>query len=238
MTQAQFTRFLDAVGRTRADLFVLEGQAREPVRGVDWRDAMLFCRWAGLTLPERVPVGVRLPRGYDGEAGTETPRRARGGLLVRGELQPTASPRGLLALHEEPGESLGAPPRPRQRRGMDARQLLQDARGSTARRQCTDLRWQQQPSTTRWQRGTHRRTPSFRQAAQGARAAVPVRWFPTDPSSPVNRRQRSSRRFQALSNTPHASRGSSPRRDGRDGEPDEKPVMLGEILPEELRKSG
>lgn len=51
VTQAQFTRFLDAVGRTRADLFVLEGQAREPVRGVDWRDAMLFCRWAGLTLP-------------------------------------------------------------------------------------------------------------------------------------------------------------------------------------------
>ncbi|MCB9881904.1 MAG: SUMF1/EgtB/PvdO family nonheme iron enzyme [Planctomycetes bacterium] len=51
LTQAQFTRYLRATGRTREELFVLEGPERHPVIGADWRDAMGFCRWADLTLP-------------------------------------------------------------------------------------------------------------------------------------------------------------------------------------------
>ncbi|MCB9883502.1 MAG: SUMF1/EgtB/PvdO family nonheme iron enzyme [Planctomycetes bacterium] len=51
ITQAQYTKFLEATGRSREIMLVDSGPPRQPVGGIDWRDAKVFCDWAGLELP-------------------------------------------------------------------------------------------------------------------------------------------------------------------------------------------
>ena len=78
ITTGQYRRFCVATGTRRGEHAV--GPTVEPARGMPWRDAAEYCRWAGLSLPTeaqwefaaRGTDGRRFPWGdYEPRSGTE-----------------------------------------------------------------------------------------------------------------------------------------------------------------------